>query len=499
MRDRYLLIGAAVLLLSAAFILRARAVTFGFPLFTHPDESFLIDPALHIVDSGDLNPHGFFYPYLPIYLLSLVYAVLKAAGASSPGDGPSLLLALHYWGRLLTVSMSSAALLLVFAAALRLFGAAAAVSALALLVFMPLHVANSFVITTDVPMSMWVSAAFILSVLTLLRGPNLRRHLLNGLLIGLAAGTKYNAIFAVAPMLLAHAAHKGIAPRHFVRGGILPGLALIPLVFLATTPYAVLDYRSFVTFLASHQMHFSLGHPGAESQGSSYLFYLATVFHAFGAPVSLLALSGLLILLRRDPWKAALILSFPLLYVAFMGRYPVRFDRFLVPVLPFVALLAVAPLQALSGIERKALRSLVAAGLCLVVAASSMADFGSSWRLVEQQRLPDTRWLAKQWIEDNIPAGARIAREHYTPPLDEDRFQVANLGYFGLLRLDDPGAFDYLVSGGGDFARFLNNPGRYPVEAARYKKIFSSHELLRSFAPEVGKSSGPIVLIYKTR
>ena len=55
-----------------AFILRELGVHAWLPYVGHPDEPKIIDSAIHIVKTGDLNPHLYIWPSLWIYLEALV-------------------------------------------------------------------------------------------------------------------------------------------------------------------------------------------------------------------------------------------------------------------------------------------------------------------------------------------------------------------------------------------------------------------------------------------
>src|SRR5438552_3220979 len=60
------------LLLLFALALRVYGVRGSLPYVGHPDEPKLIDSAIHIVKTGDLNPNLYIWPSLYIYLEALV-------------------------------------------------------------------------------------------------------------------------------------------------------------------------------------------------------------------------------------------------------------------------------------------------------------------------------------------------------------------------------------------------------------------------------------------
>src|SRR5262249_52769252 len=76
---------------------------------------------------------------------------------------------------------------------------------------------------------------------------NVRDYVLAGVTTGLACSTKYTACLLVVPLLIAHAYRTGI--RHVLGLPAIKNLALygvsVIALFLAGTPYAVLDWPAF--------------------------------------------------------------------------------------------------------------------------------------------------------------------------------------------------------------------------------------------------------------
>ena len=66
-----------ITILITAFVIRILNIRYGYPLQTHPDEPVLVNAALNMINTGDLNPHNFQYPSLNIYLQALLFFVLQ--------------------------------------------------------------------------------------------------------------------------------------------------------------------------------------------------------------------------------------------------------------------------------------------------------------------------------------------------------------------------------------------------------------------------------------
>lgn len=326
--------------LVVAAALRLPGVPFGLPLFTHPDETFIVTPALRMLEQGDPNPHWFEYPSLLMYLNSGLYAAgarLTGAPAAAEVDPARL----RTWARTMTVLFALAAVAATCAAAALAFGPLAGVAAAALLAVLPLHVGHSFFVTADVPASFATALALWASVSIVVRGATPRRHLLAGAAVGLAAGMKYTAVYVATSVVVAHWLACGLRPRVLWRSGAVAGALVAAVVFFATTPYAILDYEAFSATLSWQNEHFSGGHVGAEAVGTrSYPMYGRWLRDLLGFPGSVLALFGLAVAAWTRPRETAVVCVFPLVFLLLMGSYRVAFERYLVALLPALAVAA---------------------------------------------------------------------------------------------------------------------------------------------------------------
>jgi hypothetical protein len=173
---------------------------------------------------------------------------------------------------------------------------------------------------------------------------------------------------------------------------------------------------------------------GNEADMNGYLFHLLHSFpEGMGVPLSVLALAGVLLAVVRRGRREVILLAFPLPYFLVIGSWSSRFERYTLPLLPFLALFAAIALVALAAWlrERSTGSSGLAAatrwpGLGLAVAALLLVApevaRGLHWHWLLAQ--PDTRVVAGEWIEQNIPADARVAMEPYSPAIRLSRAMV---------------------------------------------------------------------------
>lgn len=489
-------VAALLVIVTLAAALRLPGISFGLPLFTHPDEGYIVEPVLRMLASGDPNPRWFEYPSFVLYLNAGLYA----AGASIIG-APSAAavdpVRLRLWSRTMTVAFAVATVPVVYAAGALAFGETAGLAAALLLSVCPLHVANSVALTTDAPVAFAAALALWAALVIAFRGATPVRHLLAGAAVGLAAGTKYPGGFVAASVIAAHVAAVGISPRNLWRSGALAGAVLAITVFLLTTPYSLLDFETFRSTLQWQSQHFSTGHAGAQTADTnSYALYAQWIPRMLGAGGGILAFAGLISAFVLRPGAGFVLAAFPVAYLLMMGSHRVAFERYLVVLLPAAVVMASATMLLPRLMPRRGLViGTLLLGLAWSVAIANEAR--DSREYVARLTLPDTRGLAETWMRGNLPAGARVARENYTPTLLGPGFRVTNLGYFGLIQ--GPGLIDFhfLVTSSGDYGRFVNRPDLYPSQADEYRKIFEAFPEVKRFEPDVF-CQGPTIRILAT-
>ena len=493
-----------VAVLAGAFTIRYEGISFGLPVLVHPDEAAVAEPARRIATTGNLNPHTFLYPSLTIYAEALAYrvryALSDAASMSALTDTE-----IYRTGRGLIVVFAVATVLATYAVGRTVAGPVCAIAAAGLTSVSELHVANSLPITTDVPMALFVVLATLLSLRIHTGGARMRDYVFAGLCAGLAASTKYNGVFAVLPIVVAHLVTVPLSAGVLFDRRLVAAAVASLVGFFAATPYALVDSEAFFTFLRLQREAYSLVHPGADQPGSSYGFYADAMRNRFGVAPLAIAAFGAGLLIRWRPRLAAILLAFPLALFVFMGAYPVRFDRNIVSLVSFAAVAAGCALAAAVARVRAsgaapARKAVAWVAATVIVGALGYGAFDQLQRSRAYTRLvtlPHTRWIAKVWIEENLPPGSRIAREFYTPPIDPQRFAVDELGYWGLIRTPQLDQYDYLIASSEDFARFVAHADRYPQEAAAYYGIFGRYELIKSFAGDWRTTTGPEIRVYR--
>ena len=404
------LLGVALIL---GATLRLSGADFCLPMeHCHPDEHWLLNPALKMLHTGDFNPHFFIYPTLFIYVLLAVFSLTFIVGVSAGmwgGVGAIKTAPFLLAGRLAAGLLGSLTLVGVYAAAKRLLDRESAAVAVLALALMPLHVSNSHFIVTDVPAGFFCTLALLAAVRVAGEG-SARHYRYAGLLAGFAAAAKYNAALVGINVLIAHWAN----PRRegYFSPNLLRGILWCVLGFFIASPYSFFELTRFLDGMAHEIAHYRRGHIGHQGEYNRLFYLIFLGSRGFGPVLAALGLYGAYSMVRRFRREYLLVLVFPVLYILFLGGYKVRFVRNLMPVLPYLAIWigcgAVALFRDVRGtwpaLKRVAGWKLAIPGLLLAFAVPGAITLSESYDLARD----DTRVTARRWVIDNIPPGSTI-------------------------------------------------------------------------------------------
>ena len=431
-------LGLAGLLL-AALILRLWGVRHGLPYAYNIDENSHFVPTAIALFGNGLNPHYFVNPPLLTYVLHFVFDLWFGGGDGTRetlADDPT---AVFVVARVTVALLGTAAIGLLYLAGARLAGRVAGMLAAALLAVAFLPVFYAHLALNDVPTLAPVCLA-LWGVAGVLRTGRLRDYAIAGVGVGLAAATKYTGGIVLIPLVLAALVRwrtegeSGLA----LKGVLLAGGAAL-LAFLVGNPYALLDASAFQEGL-SHQSDATggeLGKLGAPDQ-SGFTYYAWTLTWGLGWLPSLAALAGAVVVCLRDRRLALVLVPAPVLFLLFMGLQVRFFGRWLLPIYPFLCLLAAV--GALAGVaaivawrarrtgegapgettgEADATRASTGRlGVVLTVAAAVLLCGQGLYYSLHVDRVlsePDTRALTRDWMVEHVPAGSKVVIEPVVP------------------------------------------------------------------------------------
>lgn len=522
LRDSVAVYALFIALLLVAAALRLSGVAWDGSIGAHPDERYLVGVAEGL--ARPLRPNPFTvdsaYPYghLPLYLLLLLGGTDRLMAAR-------LLTGLLDVG---TVALTAALARTLIAAAgrPRLRSGGALVAALFLAV-MPLHVQQAHFATADVPLTFFSIGALLFAARSVARSPArseaecrqrdsaplrrypetcgvrsarlILRHIVSdlqerasrvgyslrtgiaGIWAGLALGCKAGAALLLIPVALAGALGAENRREQVQRVAGMLGAALA--TFAVTNPFAVLEFPRFltnVTVQTALARGAALAPYTLQYRGTMpYLYPIAQqLVWGMGPLLGLLSFGGLTWTVARAArgrlspaeW---VVLAWALPFFALTGGLYVKFPRYLLPLIPVLAVYAAQWLIAIGrGPATRALFALAvlpAAWLSLALVAS----YG--------QMHP---WVAaSEWIRAHLPPGSVIAVEEWDHPLplDAEGYTLRVLPVFEpegeekerVMASVLAEADAVVVASRRGYGALARWPDRFPATLACYRALFA--------------------------
>jgi 4-amino-4-deoxy-L-arabinose transferase-like glycosyltransferase len=495
------------LVLLLALGLRIWGSDFGLPAYTryHPDEHALVERAAAILWTGEWNLGRFNYPPLYAYLQAGAYALYFLYGVTQDlwRFVPNFVVPNYYQvGRVLTAVFGTLTVLVVYYLGRQIRNRRTGLLAALLLAVNYLHVIHSHYATFDVMVGFWASLTLLFSEL-LRTQQKPRWYLLAGLCAGLAGATKYNGALVILVPLLAHVLSGSKGEWGWLDGRVFLTLGGFLIGFFGGNPFALGNLPDFLNDLATVLYHYGSQHPGFEGKGN-WRWYPSVFLTSADTLWAIAGVLGLVGLLWRDWKRGLLLISFPILYYLMISRFVVRFERNLVPLLPFLALgggwlVEAGALWLAARFKWSRRRGYVLAALSvgLLVALPLAASVTFDMTLVQT----DHRETAGQWVEEHVEPGSKIAIEHYSIPFDYDRYHVEDVIRISDHDLDwyQEEGFDVLIISDGIWDVLRRQPAFYADQVATYDELSANSTLLAEFVPEPSKivvAGYPTVGIY---
>jgi 4-amino-4-deoxy-L-arabinose transferase-like glycosyltransferase len=445
---------AAILALAAA--LRLIGIEYGLPFggLLNPDEQNIVPRAWGMVHGAGLDPHWFDYPTLVMYVLAPFQAWQS---------DPSYLTA-----RLIVAAFGVGSVAAAWWLGRAAYGQTAGLVAAAAVAVETIGVAYSHTAVTDVPMTALIAVSLALAVTGRLEWA--------GVAAGLAASAKYPGVFLLAPLVVA-------GWGRWRRLGASVALAVA--AFFATSPFVLVHPHQAWTDATRVQRLARDGWLGFEHDSFALFSFSGKLWDGLG-PALVVAVLGLVLALRRRSRTDLILVAFVLVYLLDLLTLRAHFDRYVLPLVPALAVLA--------GRQR------VLAPLTLALLIVPLV-----WAISDDVRLTrtDTRAVAHGWILSHIPPGSTVAAESSTPPLAG--YRIVGLALPGPGRPFDPDrdvahlraeGVRYALVTGAIADRVLAARDRYPREARFYDDVRLQAKRVYHVEPGHGLA-GPWVSVYR--
>jgi hypothetical protein len=521
-----------ILLLAAG--LRVRGIGFGLPALNDPDEPLFMMTAIEMLRNNSFNPGWFGHPgTITLYCLALVSLAVGAIGVATGhyADSDAFVRAVYadpgilfLPARLMIAACGVLCVYLTWRLGRRIGGARTGLIAAGFLAVNSVHIDYSQVIRTDIQVSIFMLLCLMSSLAIAGKG-RLRDYVLAGLFVGLGCATKWPAAtIAISPIAVGL---WRIARGERDAAKLLAFASAAVAGLLLASPYLLLDYPTVIRNLSGEARPI---HPGATGGGllANLGWYLGEpMLGSFGVAGLALAGLGIVLLPMRNRVAAIAIMPGVAAFVVLISIQALRWERWLIPLLPIAAIAAGYAVTCFAEVLRKrsgrSLRGFEPiAALLLIVPMASAAQARAD------ARANDTRQLASAWARAHIPARSSILVEHAAIDLIQGPWRLLfPLGTAGCIdaRAALAGRIRYaeaetrragspLVDLGSvapaslpgcrarfailsHYDRYRNDKAQYPAEWLRYAELTRGATLRQVIAPVAGVRGGPTIYIFE--
>jgi len=430
------IIGGIVILIIGA-LLRITGYKWGLPDATHlysfhPDEGINISAALRIF-AGDKEPG--FYNYSSLYFYITSYVLTFASGWGILNIKETLtqenLTTIYMCGRITSLIFSIGTIGIVFAIGYKLKGYLLALIASLLYALTPILVMHSKFIAVDGMCGFFVALTIFCAILlnntdenNLKNKKYLTSLILCGVCAGLAMGVKYNGIIVfLVPFTveLLKLINKKSKFNNFIIATVIMGVCAL-ITFLITTPGVFLNNAQFVKDFTYEINHMRTGH-GDEfvntGNGLIYTFNM-NMRNGLGWPFAVFSIISLFTALfsRNNTLKSMAI--FGLVYYISISLSEVRFARYLIPIMPVLAILTAYLFYYFIKNNKIMVKTLFTLLLLFTLSNSLLLSNNYNRLFVAKE----TRIEALGWLEKNVSKKEAIGLPtvpwFYSPPYSKD-------------------------------------------------------------------------------
>ncbi len=477
---------ALILLLSLA--LNHWGNRWGTPDYWHPDE--LTGKAIGMYEGGTLIPPTFFYGGLHYYVLEAgaVFPVRVYGKLFDPMPKKSDTANRSKWaerkkirtirlGRCISAVMATFQVFLTYLIGNLLFGRTVGLLSSLFLCLSAYFVAISHFATIDTPANFWYWLAFYFALMSWKKDSDAWLGWAS-ITAGLAIGVKIDRVVIIFPLLFSC----------FVRrdGGyfrkLLKSALLILAGYILANPALLLSPIQYLDG-TSRDLFFNMSR-SAPGPSSTFLQILSDTKSGMGLLLFLAALGGLGIAARnllvgKDRYEVAwLLVSIVPFFLLVGSHYPLPWY---VPFFfPALVIFAAYGCQEMRKIAPAFFRMAAEAIPAVIVLASLMTSISMNLQISK-----DSRYLAAEWIEQQIPAGASISVGARGPVISKTKFRLAHLtlykGYndWAFVRewlglLDQNPAYRFIRKSILELEKFMAAVSGRPARKEPYKAWFDT-------------------------
>jgi hypothetical protein len=478
-----------LLVFFSALLVRRVGLSFGAPLFTHPDEQNVLIP---VVESVRLDQNVYKYAHPTQVLYRLNKNLLNPYSLWRNGFN----LAEWYDRDLYGIYLASRSITMVLGALLpvmaffigRRFKPDFSVPAALLFAFFPQYVLHSHYITPDIPITFYTLGVLLASLLWL-EGRGKAWIWVAALFAALNTADKFPGVISLGIIglsMLIRLQQEGLPFKWFLRQGVLVVAFYIAAIFLVA-PNLFLQYKDVISAVTIEARDYHLGNDGFNWLGK--MAYYVKVYWDYANPWLLLfTILGILGLFRTRQAQGWL-LAYGLLYAALLSTLALHHERWALPMFITPLLLAAygaawLPAQLGGRTWLKGLAWLAAAVMLGLNAAKGVTES-------VYMDLPDTSAIGLHYLDEHGIRQDQTLSEGYSP--------FAPFGKPDIYGFDfaSPGDIDYVILSDKMYGRYQAEPQRYQRENSFYERLRANGQLMLEWQPypKPVKLSGQLELI----
>ena len=409
-------------------------------------------------ERSPLNPHWFPLGSVLIYVLVLFRSVIELFTDISA-------LNMRYVGRPLSALFDVGTVFMVFLLGRKMFSPRVGLLAAAFNAFAVIHIQSSHFYRPETFSVFFLMASFWAMLVMLERG-RLRDSLLLGALVGLAMAPKVSVLLLVLPLGLAYLwrvldssggrwSAITLEKIHGPFAHAYAAAAVAVAVFFVLTPYALLDFNSFIgdlvaqTNMARQAGLWPFTYQYVNTAAFSYQIQQTSAW-GVGIPLGIVAwlsipFAVVMVLRRQRSYRwDLLLLAWVVPNFLFLESFEVKFLRYLFPLMPFMVLMAARMLWWLVDAARSASHSLGASQSAqepetslrwrallgriwaplsngrylpvlplalMVLVLATTAFYALAFERVYARDHPAV--AASRWMQENIPPGTRVVSDNH--------------------------------------------------------------------------------------
>jgi hypothetical protein len=519
------------LILSFAFIARFfGGVEWGLPFKYDPDEGAFIQPAIDMYFGKNLNPKWFGHPgstliyinmiaYIILSKMMIIFGDFNAAGQvlNYFKNDPTILFFLL---RLIQVFLGCIVIWLVYRIGQRIFDKRVGLLAAAMVASMPLMIHYSQIVRTDMlaVLFMLLVVEFSIKSVGAMDG---KQYILPSFFIAGAIATKYPAGIIALYLAWIHIAQHGFYKK--IHKLLVAAFLSFTFIFIFS-PYIFIDYQSVIRDV---YLEGTGSYVGAMSEGvfQNLLWYFSLMA---GDSLSYIGVIFLLVGIHgsfrsKNIYSSGLFFVI-ILFIISISLLSVRWERWLVLILPFVSIVTAYGFYefldrlAVAKINRFLLVSLTALFLLCIAYPSFLQIY--------HRTKTDTRTEAYNWVLENIPKNKHIIVEAYGPQLPAGQYKMSfiiegvpneraqgsgfvmparSISWLSDVKVLNQAKVDYVIVS-NFYDRYKLYPSGNEGAISNYENFFNKAKLVKQFLPSGGVdvhpfkanlAGGPAIRVYE--